>query len=270
MVALAVADAESVGPYRLTPVSLAPAADPSEADWVAAGRHLRRCGRALWHVGDWMLLGERSHNQTYRTACELTGLDYGTVANAKSVARSFEVSRRREALTFKHHAEVQSLPHQRADALLSAAEQQALSTRALRALVRSGRPPRPRPEVELDPRTRRVLLDRLERATRDGRIDLMPGTADSLELCLGELAVLYEILLPEDFSARQGPDFPSATAPGSAGRVAAYAARLGRKQSLFHPTDARPDMRKALKVKTRQNGSDIPLVLGWAGEDDTD
>jgi hypothetical protein len=41
---------------------------------------------------------------------EATGLDVGTLQNIKSVSMRFETSRRREVLSFKHHAEVASLP----------------------------------------------------------------------------------------------------------------------------------------------------------------
>ena len=39
--------------------------------------------------------------------CERFGLNYQTAMNSKSVCDSFEISRRRENLTFSHHAEVQ-------------------------------------------------------------------------------------------------------------------------------------------------------------------
>jgi hypothetical protein len=46
------------------------------------------------------------------------GPDFQTCANAASVCRSFETSRRRELLSFRHHAEVAALPPDEADALL--------------------------------------------------------------------------------------------------------------------------------------------------------
>jgi hypothetical protein len=41
---------------------------------------------------------------------ELSGLDYQTVRNDSMVARGFEMSRRRDNLSFQHHAEVCALP----------------------------------------------------------------------------------------------------------------------------------------------------------------
>jgi hypothetical protein len=40
--------------------------------------------------------------------------------NAASIANAFELSRRRDNLSFKHHAEVASLPLDEADALIKA------------------------------------------------------------------------------------------------------------------------------------------------------
>jgi len=46
------------------------------------------------------------------------GPDFKTCANAASVARAFETSRRREVLNFKHNAKVAALAPAKADALL--------------------------------------------------------------------------------------------------------------------------------------------------------
>jgi hypothetical protein len=46
------------------------------------------------------------------------GPAYQTCRNAASIANAFELSRRRDNLTFRHHAEVSALPPDEADALL--------------------------------------------------------------------------------------------------------------------------------------------------------
>jgi hypothetical protein len=51
------------------------------------------------------------------------GPDFKTCANAASICRSFECSRRREHLAFTHHAEVAALPPAEADALLGWCEE---------------------------------------------------------------------------------------------------------------------------------------------------
>lgn len=50
------------------------------------------------------------------------GPAYQTCFNAANVAQKFELNRRRLSLSFKHHAEVASLPADEADALLDWAQ----------------------------------------------------------------------------------------------------------------------------------------------------
>jgi hypothetical protein len=51
------------------------------------------------------------------------GPKYQTCRNAASIANAFELSRRRDNLTFKHHAEVAALSPDEADALLDWCEE---------------------------------------------------------------------------------------------------------------------------------------------------
>jgi hypothetical protein len=59
-------------------------------------------------LGDWLLYGEKNYPGRYRGAVEQTGLDYQTLRNYAWVARAFSLSRRRDRLSFQHHAEVAS------------------------------------------------------------------------------------------------------------------------------------------------------------------
>jgi hypothetical protein len=63
----------------------------------------------------------------YTKAMAATGLSYKSAANTKSVCRAFELSRRRENLSFGHHAEVASLPEVEQDRLLDLAATAGLS-----------------------------------------------------------------------------------------------------------------------------------------------
>jgi hypothetical protein len=65
------------------------------------------------------------------------GPKFQTCANAASVARAFETSRRREVLSFKHHAEVASLPPAEADELLDWAEASIAETGTPRSASRT-------------------------------------------------------------------------------------------------------------------------------------
>jgi len=98
--------------------------DMSQQEWMDAGRTLGRIERAvMWWIGDWWAYGEHRYGDRKAIvgAPEWTGPSYQTCMNAASVCRSFETSRRREVLSFKHHAEVASLPKSEADRLLTAA-----------------------------------------------------------------------------------------------------------------------------------------------------
>jgi hypothetical protein len=75
-----------------------------------------------WWLGDWLNRGEKRFGETYVQAIDETGMAYQTLANIKWVASAIDVSRRRENLTWKHHAEVAKLPPDAQDVWLGYAE----------------------------------------------------------------------------------------------------------------------------------------------------
>jgi hypothetical protein len=77
-------------------------------DWKAAGVALaERAKRVAWEIGDWWSHGQHQYGERAAVAAEgIFGRSFKTLANYGSVARAIETSRRREALSFKHHAEV--------------------------------------------------------------------------------------------------------------------------------------------------------------------
>ena len=82
---------------------------PFEA-WSAIGARIARHSSATtWWLGDWLIYGQDKYGRRYKEAIAATGLDYQTLRNYAMVARRFEVSRRRDGLTFHHHAEVCAL-----------------------------------------------------------------------------------------------------------------------------------------------------------------
>jgi len=110
--------------------------DLSQEDWLQIGQQLRNMDRALpWMIGDWVRFGERQYGETYQAAMEKSGLSHQTLRNQASVARKFELSRRRDNLSFGHHAEVAALTEKDADALLDRAEDEQLSVKAFRQEV---------------------------------------------------------------------------------------------------------------------------------------
>jgi hypothetical protein len=94
----------------LSQVAWAPESDLDVTQWRAVGRSLGRLGRnSQWWVGDWLLYGCGKWGEQYAEAVKLTGYDYGSLRNMACVSRRFDLSRRRDKLSWEHHASVQSL-----------------------------------------------------------------------------------------------------------------------------------------------------------------
>jgi hypothetical protein len=107
-------------------------------EWVAVGRDLQRVGRAWqWWIGDWVLYGEKRYGDKYAEAIELTGMEYQTLRNVVSVSRAVELSRRRDNLSWSHHAEVASLDPARQEEWLDRADTEHLTVERLRSALRS-------------------------------------------------------------------------------------------------------------------------------------
>ena len=106
--------------------------------WLGIGRQLAAASTSSsWCLGDWLIHGENAYNGRYRDAVERTSLDYQTLRNYAWVARRFALSRRRDTLSFAHHAEVAGLPEHEQDFWLRKAEEQSWSRNRLRQEVRA-------------------------------------------------------------------------------------------------------------------------------------
>jgi hypothetical protein len=106
--------------------------------WLSIGSQLSAVANSsAWCLGDWLAYGETAYNGRYRDAIEHTSLDYQTLRNYAWVARSFELSRRRDTLSFGHHAEVAALPEVEQDFWLRKAEELDWSRNQLRREVRA-------------------------------------------------------------------------------------------------------------------------------------
>jgi hypothetical protein len=120
-------------PTRTTTLGLPLREGLTYHEWLDIGTRLTRNARTLpWMIGDWARYGEWRYGERYDQAIQITGLDYGTIANYSSVAGRFNFSRRRELLTIHHHANVQKLPDEEQDRWLDIAEQQRLSVAEMR------------------------------------------------------------------------------------------------------------------------------------------
>lgn len=106
--------------------------------WLGVGRELAAVSTsAAWCLGDWLAFGEKAYPGRYRHAIEQTSLDYQTLRNYAWVARQFVMSRRRDTLTFAHHAEVAALPEPEQDFWLRKAEEHQWPVKQLRRQVRA-------------------------------------------------------------------------------------------------------------------------------------
>jgi hypothetical protein len=113
--------------------------DLSQRAWERLGSGLRELtNSSAWWLGDWLIFGETAYGwRRYREAIDRTGLDYQTLRNYAWVARRFEHHRRRDSLSFAHHAEVTRLSPPEQDYWLRKAEQQMWSRNELRRAVRT-------------------------------------------------------------------------------------------------------------------------------------
>jgi hypothetical protein len=114
-------------PYRL----------PFDA-WVDVGKRLAAVvNSSAWCLGDWLVYGEVNFTGRYREAIERTSLDYQTLRNYAWVARKFSLQRRREKLSFGHHAEVAALPEPEQEYWLRKAEELGWSRNQTRHEIRT-------------------------------------------------------------------------------------------------------------------------------------
>jgi hypothetical protein len=124
---------------------------PFEA-WLGLGRQLSAlAASSAWCLGDWLVFGQQAYAWRYREAMEQTGLEHQTLRNYAWVARRFELSRRRDTLSFGHHAEVASLPAPEQDFWLRKAEEFSWSTTQLRGEVRASLHERQQAKAEIEP-----------------------------------------------------------------------------------------------------------------------
>ncbi len=130
---------------RATSISLSLPESMTFEQWEEVGAELANRARKLnWWIGDWWAAGHHRYGERARLAARgLFGKEFKTLANIASVCRAFEPSRRRERLSWSHHAEAAALSPNAADMLLDLAERDRLSKAQVRAAVTTirGGPP---------------------------------------------------------------------------------------------------------------------------------
>jgi hypothetical protein len=122
----------------LSQISWVPESDLDLPQWQAVGRSLGRLGRySQWWVGDWLLYASGKWGEMYTEATKITGYDYGSLRNMAYVAQRFELSRRRDKLSWTHHADIASLEPAEQDYWLDRAVELRLTMQDLRTELRA-------------------------------------------------------------------------------------------------------------------------------------
>ena len=92
----------------------------------------RFAGKALqWWWSDILAYGEKEYGKTYKKAVDESKFEYETLRGLKYVSQSIELFRRRNFLSWSHHAEVAALEPDEQDFWLERAERGGLPKQAL-------------------------------------------------------------------------------------------------------------------------------------------
>ena len=124
----------------LTRVSWLPTEQLTLEQWILQGRRLGALGRGVaWWIGDWLRYGNAAYGEKYVRAARVTGYDVQTLMNMAYVASRFDVSRRRESLSWSHHAELAAHDPEDQERWLDRVERDGLSVACLRIELRRAR-----------------------------------------------------------------------------------------------------------------------------------
>jgi len=162
--------------------------------WLGIGWRLCAVSTSTaWCLGDWLVFGENTYPGRYRQAVEQTSLDYQTLRNYAWVAKRFAFSRRRDTLSFGHHAEVAALAEAEQDFWLRKAEQHQWPVKRLRREVRASLAERSNGEVDQAPQGQGehdwVTL-RLQIRISPDQLDTCQAAADKANLSIEAWTVL--------------------------------------------------------------------------------
>jgi len=124
----------------LTSVAWVASGELSYDEWLRHGRRLGVVGRsAAWWIGDWVRYGAARYGRKYELATRITGYEHQTLLNMVYVATRFEISRRRENLSWSHHAELAAFDVAEQEQWLDRATAHRLTIRQLRCELMAAR-----------------------------------------------------------------------------------------------------------------------------------
>jgi hypothetical protein len=132
------ADGTAKPPFTITAVAWIVEGDLDLAEWSRQGQRLSVMNRCSpWWLGDWIRYGDAKFGEKYSRAAKITRYDAQTLMNMVYVASHFEISRRRENLSWSHHETVASLDPSEQDRWLDEAVEHKMSVADLRLQLRS-------------------------------------------------------------------------------------------------------------------------------------
>lgn len=121
----------------VTPTAWTPRQPLDLAEWIGYGKRFGSLGRACgWWMGDWLNFGSAAYGQKYSRAARISKYEVQTLMNMAYVASRFDPSRRRESVSWSHHAELAPLLAEDQDRWLDRVEADRLTVRDLRQELR--------------------------------------------------------------------------------------------------------------------------------------
>jgi hypothetical protein len=92
-------------PASISAVAWTPDKDMEHHEWILEGRRIGAMFRGSpWWIGDWLLFGTARWGERYAEAARVTGYDPKSLRNMRYVSSRFDLSLRRDKLTWSHHA----------------------------------------------------------------------------------------------------------------------------------------------------------------------
>jgi hypothetical protein len=155
----------------------------SYEQWIVVGKRLsEHVDASCWWLGDWLLFGESRYGAKYTQAIASTGLGYKTLRNYAVVARRFTLSRRRDKVSFQHHAEVCSLSDADQESWLSLAQRCGWSRAELRRRLRAAQLPAQQAREALHVVVAQAQTERWRRAASHDECDLIDWVVRVLDV----------------------------------------------------------------------------------------
>jgi hypothetical protein len=160
----------------ISAVAWVPVREMEFPEWAEAGRRLGAMGRCgQWGLGDWIRYGNTKFGERYAWAARVTAYDSQTLMNMVYVASRFEISRRRENLSWSHHETLAALQPDEQDYWLDRAIADHLSVSDLRLELRASRRNEASPSADCHKPATRDQVTAVRDSNNSSAIDGGPG-----------------------------------------------------------------------------------------------